>query len=301
MSTKRQVGTAIFVMDATRTKVWLHRRETARDYNGCYALAGGGVDAGEKARKAAARELTEETGLVKPASSFAFLKRTHEEKSPTDKWSTVWYVIILAPEERPKKTESLAGDWDFFEIAALANHPTPLYPGIVEMVPVLEKYLRSLPPTNIAAHYPCALATVDIAVTRSHNDTQEILLGRKKNATKWRFPGGFVDPQQDPDFIHAAYRELSEEVLGCIVSQDFEVLYPGLRVDEPRYASDKDRIYTTLFLLQFSGTPEWETKGGDDLPEVKWFAVSDVDAPATLVREHIPLLNAVRKRLLKSA
>ena len=207
MSTKRQVGTAIFVLDSTRSKVWLHRRETARDYNGCYALAGGGVDAGEKARKAAARELTEETGLVKPASSFAFLKRTHEEKSPTDKWSTVWYVIILAPEERPKKTESLAGDWDLFEIAALANHPTPLYPGIVEMVPVLEKYLRSLPPTNIAAHYPCALATVDIAVTRSHNGTQEILLGRKKNATKWRFPGGFVDPQQDPDFIHAAYRE----------------------------------------------------------------------------------------------
>jgi hypothetical protein len=72
-------------------------------------------------------------------------------------------------------------------------------------------------------------------------------------------------------------------------------------VEEPRYASDKDRIYTTLFLLQFSGAPEWEPKGGDDLPEVKWFAVSDVDAPATLVREHIPLLNAVRKRLLKSA
>ena len=32
-------------------KVWLHRRETARDYNGYYALAGGGVDAREKAAK----------------------------------------------------------------------------------------------------------------------------------------------------------------------------------------------------------------------------------------------------------
>ena len=56
--------------------------------------------------------------------------------------------------------------------------------------------------------FPTAYATVDVAVLR--DDAREVMLARKANEHKWRFPGGFADPS-DESFEVSALRELAEE------------------------------------------------------------------------------------------
>jgi hypothetical protein len=80
-------------------------------------------------------------------------------------------------------------------------------------------------------------------------------------------------------------------------------------VDDPRYRRDKDKVFTTLFLFKYVGPDDWRPRGGDDLPEVQWFALepqigipreacSAVILEEELVREHIPLLKALKERLI---
>src|SRR3954451_342718 len=55
-----KVGSAAVIFDATRERVLL----TQRTDNGRWCLPGGGVEPGESAAEACAREVWEETGLV---------------------------------------------------------------------------------------------------------------------------------------------------------------------------------------------------------------------------------------------
>ena len=306
---ERNREAAIFMLDATRSKVWIQQRKTARNLNGCWALAGGGVDPDEAPSEAAARELGEEAAIARTPVQLAFLRKTQEDKTPTNLWCVFWYAIVLEPGEVPKPNKDLAGPWELFDIGQLRTGELPLCPGIVQMLATLEDYLESLPPTNIAAPYPCALSTVDVAACRYRGGTYEVVLGRKKNAKRWRLPGGFVDCKKDRTFREAAARELGEEVPGCVTAAEFEVICPGIQVDDPRYRRDKDKVFTTLFLLKYVGPDDWRPRGGDDLPEVQWFALeaqmgipreacSPVILEEDLVREHIPLLKALKERLI---
>ena len=164
---ERNRGTAIFMLDATRSKVWIHQRKTARNLHGCWALAGGGVDPDEAPSEAAARELGEEAAIARTPVQLAFLRKTQEDKTLIDLWCMFWYVIVLEPGEVPKPKEDLAGPWELFDIGQLRTSELPLCPGMVPLLTTLEDYLESLPPTNIAAPYPCALSTVDVAACRS--------------------------------------------------------------------------------------------------------------------------------------
>jgi ADP-ribose pyrophosphatase YjhB (NUDIX family) len=305
--TTRKCGTAIFLLDHTRTRIWMHRRVATRDFNGCMGLPGGAAEPGETPSETAARELRQETGIRREPHQLAFLKRTAEDKSPTDLWCTFWFSVLLGPEEKPQNTEEIADHWESY---ALRDIPTgeKLFPGITEMIPLLHDYLESLPPTNIAAAYRCALSTVDMAVVRYRGGTYEVLLGRKKHAAAWRIPGGFVDPDNDSDFEDAVDRERVEEVPGCKVQPGKEIVVLGLKVNDPRYSRDKDKLFTTLFLKQYDGPEDWQPKGGDDLPEVGWYALENQVslAPAqrsplldqsSLVEEHIPLIQKLRLHL----
>jgi bifunctional NMN adenylyltransferase/nudix hydrolase len=109
--------------------------------------------------------------------------------------------------------------------------------------------------------FPVAFPTVDIAVIR---DTS-VLLGRKRDETYWRFPGGFSDPA-DASFEHTAARELQEET-GLSPGVDQFRYVGSRRLDDWRYRGSVDKIKTLLYAVPYGfGIP----KASDDLVATAW-------------------------------
>lgn len=110
--------------------------------------------------------------------------------------------------------------------------------------------------------------TVDIAIFTE--DDTEILLGQKETDVLWRLPGGFSEATSKSLEMDAA-REAREET-------HLEVTQPqyigSFRIDDWRYASEVDKIMTTLFVCK---RMFGKAQGGDDLPTVKWFKTANLD------------------------
>lgn len=118
-----------------------------------------------------------------------------------------------------------------------------------------------------AYRYPTAYQTVDIAVV---NDKAELLLARKPEEKKWRFIGGFSDPRSESLEIDAR-REVSEEAK---INVDGIRYLGSTLIDDPRYRGEADKIKTALFIAKYTfGRPE----GADDIAEVKWVRITDLD------------------------
>ena len=116
--------------------------------------------------------------------------------------------------------------------------------------------------------YSKVYPTVDVAVFR--NDRTEILLGMKEVNKKWRFIGGYADPEDDC-FETSAKRELMEEAGQLEVSK---MRYETSRkINDWRYKSEVDKIITTLFSCDHMfGTP----KAQDDIIKLDWFKIADL-------------------------
>ncbi len=144
--------------------------------------------------------------------------------------------------------------------------------------------------TNIAKDYNSAIAAVDIAIFDV--DKRRLLLGRKKNATLWRFCGGFVD-EKDESYEMAARREASEEAPNIEISY---IRYVGsARIDDPRYKDDKDKIFAALFAANYVYGPE---QGGDDIELVKFFDISEfIYYKDFVVPEHWIWIETLKKNL----
>lgn len=124
---------------------------------------------------------------------------------------------------------------------------------------------------------PVTYPTVDIV---AYNDKNEILLGRKQNEKHFRFIGGFVD-RNDKSYELAAKREFSEETSGCELS-DLEYVCSS-KVDDWRYAKSESGIMTTLFASKLLwGNP----KPSDDIAELKWFKIDDINIEEDIMVEH---------------
>ncbi|MCK7556743.1 NUDIX domain-containing protein [Chitinophaga sedimenti] len=132
--------------------------------------------------------------------------------------------------------------------------------------------------------YAKVYPTVDIALL--HNN--KVLLGKKHNASVWRFPGGFTDPT-DESYEAAAARELREE---CGELETTPMQYIGsVRVDDWRYRSEVDKIITSFYKTNYTGG---EPKASDDLAEVAWF---DLTALPQITPEHEPLVKLLLTNL----
>jgi bifunctional NMN adenylyltransferase/nudix hydrolase len=120
----------------------------------------------------------------------------------------------------------------------------------------------------VSQRHPAVYPTVDIAIFNAEKN--QLLLGKKPNETRYRFPGGFVDPA-DPNFETAARREAAEE---CGPLELSEMQYIGSRqVDDWRYQRTEDRICTTLFACTLQdGVPT----ASDDLAELRWFDITEI-------------------------
>lgn len=142
--------------------------------------------------------------------------------------------------------------------------------------------------------YTKVYPTVDVALFR--NSKKEILLGRKDIDNKWRLLGGFSDPT-DESFEAAAKRELTEE---CGEVDTTPMQYEGsARVDDWRYRNEEDKIITNLYSADLvSGEP----KGSDDIAEVKWFTLREVEEMMLVkltASEHYPHLSKLLKKYLR--
>lgn len=130
--------------------------------------------------------------------------------------------------------------------------------------------------------YPKALSTVDMAIF--NEDKSQILMGRKKDETKYRFPGGFLEPGED--HITTAIRETKEETGVDYGNIEWIGSFP---INDWRYRGEVDKITTTLFAgTHVSGKVE----PGDDIAETRWFPFN-VHTSDELVDGHKVLYAAV--------
>jgi len=141
--------------------------------------------------------------------------------------------------------------------------------------------------------YTKVYPTVDIALFR--NSKTEILLGKKSTNNKWRFVGGFADPEDD-NYETAAKRELSEE---CGEMETGEMTYETSRkINDWRYRDEADKIITLLFSCDcISGTPAAQ----DDIIDLDWFKVTDLPQlmkDGMLSDEHHQLFNFIITKYL---
>lgn len=131
--------------------------------------------------------------------------------------------------------------------------------------------------------YAKVYPTVDVAIIKG----DKVLLGRKPNQDKFRFIGGFTDPT-DNCYEDAALREAEEETGVTIANAKY---IGSARIDDWRYRSEVDKIMTHLFVADYiSG----DAKANDDIVELKWFDINNVDS-AQIVNEHHVLLNLFNK------
>lgn len=143
--------------------------------------------------------------------------------------------------------------------------------------------------------YPKVYPTVDVALFR--NNRSEILLGKKAINNKWRFVGGFSDPE-DACYEDAAKRELTEE---CGEMQTTAMQYEtSAKINDWRYRSEVDKIITLLFSCDFI---EGEPQAQDDIADLAWFKLTDLPLmikDGSVSEEHVDLFNFITGKYLKN-
>jgi bifunctional NMN adenylyltransferase/nudix hydrolase len=140
--------------------------------------------------------------------------------------------------------------------------------------------------------YPTAYCAVDtIIIDKKYN---RMLLGRKENQTKFRFIGGFVEPDTDAyegDFLEMnARREVKEETGLEVGNLNYVGSY---LIKDWRYSRERHKIFSALFTADYvfgAAKPE------DDIHELAWFDLDKIKEK-DVVDEHKPLLSAFLKTL----
>ncbi len=134
---------------------------------------------------------------------------------------------------------------------------------------------------------PCPFPTVDFALYKG-GETKSILLAKKPNENKWRFPGGFFDLNLDKSLEDAAIRELNEECGDITLKGDIKYVTNTI-VNDWRYRSEKSKILTTLF---FGEIETAKLAPNDDVSEIKWVSLDDLkhNMDVLVVDEHIVLV-----------
>lgn len=132
--------------------------------------------------------------------------------------------------------------------------------------------------------FPYVKACVDIACVRD----DAVLLGRKAIETKWRLPGGMVEPGENLE--EAACRELREET-GLIAERSGLTYLGSAQVADWRFKHVPEvRLLTSLFMVKHQWGPP---SPGSDLKEVRWTELEN--AERQVIRGHKQLIAKVKE------
>ena len=130
-----------------------------------------------------------------------------------------------------------------------------------------------------ANRHVSAYQTVDVAIV---DDKGRLLLGRKPNETKWRFIGGFSDPNS-PSLEADARREAQEET--GVAVDDVKYIF-STKIEDPRYQNEADCIKTAFFSAKYIfGKPV----SNDDIAELKYFTKSEITYDDVIEIHHVLL------------
>lgn len=138
--------------------------------------------------------------------------------------------------------------------------------------------------------FPRVFPTVDVIAV---SYTGCLLVGQKPNDPKhmWRFPGGFVDPN-DSCLEAAAVREFAEETKLFIEANALQYQM-SKQLRDWRYRGSVDTIHTTVFTTHMSDVFMREAQAGDDLAAIRIVPLQEWDT-LTLVPEHQNFFNELR-------
>lgn len=138
-----------------------------------------------------------------------------------------------------------------------------------------------------ALRYPVSYQAVDVAV---FDENGRVLLVKKPGETKWRFIGGFAEPDSE-SLEEDAKREAGEET-GIEVG---DVQYVGsAKIDDWRYRKSKSKIKSALFSAKYVfGRAE----GADDVEFAKWFDTETLKRE-NIIEEHGVLFDLLKKKEL---
>lgn len=132
------------------------------------------------------------------------------------------------------------------------------------------------------SRFPTSYTCVDVAVF--DDNVNKLLLGRKTHETQYRLPGGFADPRSHT-FEQDARREVQEETGLRITDPKYVASFS---VDDWRYRNEEDGIKTLLFTAdRLSGAP----RAADDLAEVRWFDLRELDIEKDVIDNHRALVH----------
>ncbi len=139
--------------------------------------------------------------------------------------------------------------------------------------------------------WPRLIAVVDIAIVHQSEKGLMLLLGKKKDDTNWRFPGGHAMLKNDT-FEADAKMEVFEET-GLDV-HDLEYI-GSKKVDSWRWRSEPSEGFKTIFYLAYSMT--MGGAGNDDLNGgIRWFEFSKLIVD-DIEKEHKPLFEMLKQHL----
>jgi bifunctional NMN adenylyltransferase/nudix hydrolase len=160
-----------------------------------------------------------------------------------------------------------------------------------------------------ASHYkfPVSYQAVDVAMYKRIGEDLIVLLGRKPGETKYRFPGGIVDPLDNDmncgNLLElSAARELFEETNNVVNPNDMEYI-GSWRTNDYRYIRGVDKLATALFAIDVTDYDKPYTNivgegfPGDDLCETKWFIVKDFNPTTQLMPGHINLYKTLLTKI----
>ncbi len=230
-----------------------------------------------------------------PNINVLYIKDVRDDETWSKKVDTTIKDLIT-----PKQTVILYGSRDSFICHYRGKYNTcELVPErIISGTEVRRKVGAKVRPTEdfragaiwqVFNRHPTCYATVDVAVF--NKDETQILLARKPDETKYRFIGGFSDPEST-SYEADAKREVREEA-GIEIS---EPEYLGsVIVDDWRYREEQDKVKTILFKATYLfGAP----KADDDIAEVRWIGIDEFESNVTLlVEEHRPLALMLLKKM----
>lgn len=130
-----------------------------------------------------------------------------------------------------------------------------------------------------ANRFATAYQCVDVAIV---DDNGRLLMGRKPTETKWRFIGGFSDPNS-PSLEADARREAAEET--GVEVDDIKYIFSS-KIEDPRYQNEVDCIKTAFFTAKYIfGRP----KASDDIAELKFFTKSELNFESVNEIHHVLL------------